>query len=157
MSTTADLPKPIVTATEAFVLCEIPVAEAMQPAYLPDLFGQEEMTEPSSEIHMPDGTGENTGEWIYPHAPKELTAWTEHLEHEFDELMIRIGEKIATAEEKDRYRWLKSERRRIKAPRSADEILREYSRQRAMSEVMEAMGKYVDFYRRQDCSEIRSG
>ena len=77
--------------------------------------------------------------------PKKYEKWTRKLEHRFDELLVKEYTREATKEEILEFKELTEARERLKSPRSADEIIAEMNREKAMNDLILALKNYKKY------------
>lgn len=68
--------------------------------------------------------------------------WTRKLEDRFDELIVKEYTRSATKEELLEFKELTEVRERLKSPMSADEIIAEMNREKAMNDLISALKNY---------------
>lgn len=77
--------------------------------------------------------------------PDQPEHWSKSLERKFDELLIRVTTKKITPEEQDDLARLRVLRRTLHHPRSGDEIMQEYERNRIIKDMVRSLNVYVRF------------
>jgi hypothetical protein len=73
--------------------------------------------------------------------------WDHKASHRFFELVDREAKSVATVQEIQELEGLSDLRRQFEAPRSGEEVLREYEQHQLVRDLLQSLTRYVEFVR----------
>jgi hypothetical protein len=111
-------------------------------------------------LSQPDVTGEavteipvaiefeETGEINAPTTFRVQPEWDKTTAHRFKQLAEREALGVASSEEIEELEYLSEIRRRSEAPRSGEDVLREYEQGQLIRDLLQSLKRYVEFEQR---------
>ncbi len=97
---------------------------------------------PSISSHSVKAQTTSSGESPLGFNIEDYKEWNNKLERRFDALIVKTYTKKASKEELHEFKILKKVREKLKSPMSADEIIAEMNREKAVKELILALENY---------------